>query len=478
MRGSKGKGWFVGAILIWVSWWGVSGCGSQAGQSAATAVVSPGNTGIQPLPAGDVRGSALAALSEVRSQPVAAADIDGDTLLTRLSLVLRTDATLAQLLDAAKKVGASGVAFSRPGSPFLDLEVPRQGDARQLEELAQRLRGEPGILLATGAQQFGLQALPSADGLTAPVEALDHLLATRFPGAWNVKRQADLGQKIRVIVADIYGGPHSVFDSQMEGAVTFSALDPALVIDHGFKVLSTLAARFDSLQSHAANPSPRNLDLRAVSLRGISRQQGLDELFSEIQNFSGSQPVIVNLSLGFNTGVDFGNTRGLGAFGLRIKLESHYLDGLHWASLMQQAAGFEDRVLLVNSAGNDRLTSLGQAYPGIRSSLLNSPFSLATAIDRIERLAVDEVLWNPPDGPVGDLRLDSSALDGLVAERQALLGGRPVACKNLLRVGSTTKRELSRTSASQPSPTAEPSSMRWERAATCSRRRGRTRPGR
>ncbi|MBT9587102.1 S8 family serine peptidase [bacterium] len=433
--------WLALGLLGAFSLWGASGCGSLSELATAPGAVDQASSGVAPLPVGDPGGLALAALTEVRANPVPRGSIDGNTLLTRISLVLLPGATLADLRDAAKKVDASGIAFSQPGSPFLDLEVPRQNNALALLSLAESLQGQRGILLAEGAQQFGDQALPSADGLTAPKEALNHLLVTRFPGAWNLKRRADLGPKIRVVVADNYGGPHENFDQQLEGSVTLPPFDPAEVLDHGFKVVSTLAARFDSLQSHAANPSPRNLDIRAVALRGLSRNQGLAEIFAAIQSARGTDPVIVNLSVGFNIGVEFESLTGLGPTALRLKLESHYLDGLHWASLTRQAPDFEDRVLLIHSAGNDALTPGGQAYPGIRSSELNSPFTIATVIDSIERIAQDELLWNPPGQPLGDLRLDQAAVDGLVSERTALIGGKPAMKNNLLRVGCTTRGE-------------------------------------
>ena len=428
----------LGLLLVCLVCLGFAGCDNfDGGGQALTSSPVSGQSG---LPGGDPASSALAALNEVSAAAVEEQDASGDVLLTRLSLVLDLDATLGQLSEAAARVGATGIAFSRPGSPFLDLIVPRQESVSQVNELAQRLDGVAGILLAYPAAQFQVVALPSADGATAPKDALQHLLPTRFPGAWNLRRLADTSpQKVQVMVADLFGRTNQNFDSQLEGSVTLppSALGTT---QHGFQVVGTLAAKFDALQSHGANPSPKMLDINLINFAGFSRNQGLDQLHKQIANRRDvNKPVIVNLSLGYNNQKSaevLGNSEAQ----VRSRIFEHYLEGLHWAFLTHRSE-FADKVLLIQAAGNDRGGSLVRDYPGLQSARLSSPFAIAAVIDKIETFASDPALWNPQPGILADLRLDSKNLQDLLKLRESLLPGFLGSDRNLALVGSTNNRE-------------------------------------
>src|SRR4030095_14867114 len=76
------------------------------------------------LLAGDLQANAVAVLASVA--PVRAAGGDsasGGDLLTRLSVVLKLDATVDDVNAAARTVGATGFALARPGSPFITMVV-------------------------------------------------------------------------------------------------------------------------------------------------------------------------------------------------------------------------------------------------------------------------------------------------------------------------------------------------------------------
>lgn len=429
---------FFGVLVIWLALLAVGGCsGSDVAGSGQTAT----STVQAPIPAGNPAGSAVDALSDFSAAPVDDADIFGGVLLTRLTMVLRPEATLGDLQAAARLVGATGLAHSRRGSLFVDLVVPRQPDPRSLQELAERLQGRPGVLFAEAGTEFDVLELPPAGG--PPVDTLDllHMLAPRFPGAWNVRRLAGSPtQAVPVVVIDSYSGPHVNFDQQLEGSAPVPEFIPGRQNRHGYQVVGTLAARFDALQSHGANPVPRSLSLTLDQMAGLSRNQGLDQMFAAIERARGpARPVIVNLSLGVNNQASaelFGNRPE----DVRSRMLGHYLDGLHWAQLTRDP-DFADQVMLVVAAGNDRGKSLTKDYPGLQDGRLSTPFAIAAVADRLEDLATDPGLWNPPGAGLGDLRLAGAELADLLAARDAVLAGRTVTRRNLVLVGSLDFQE-------------------------------------
>ena len=425
----------LGLMVLLLAWLAVGGCGSSGrdffGQNSAAA-----GLGYVPIPSGQPGGSAVASLADFRAAPVDDSDILGDVLLTRLTLVLKPDATLGDLQRAAQKVGALGLSFSRQGSIFLDLAVPRQADFSALNELAGRLQGEPGIVFAGAGRQFQTFELPPTGGPPVDTIELFHTLATRFPAAWNLRHLAESSSsKASVVVSDFFGGARVRFDVQMEGSTSGPTFVPASSGRHGFQVAGTLAARFDSLQSHGANPVPQKLAITLDQTGGITQNQGLDQIFTKIEEVrSSASPVIVNLSMGYNNQISaslFGNRPE----DVRARVLGQYLLGLHWAQLTSNTT-FADRVMLVVAAGNDRGGSQVVEYPGLQNAQLSSPFAIAAISDRLEDFATDPNLWNPPSGPLGDLRLQGQELTDLLATRDSILAGRSVSGRNLVLVGS------------------------------------------
>lgn len=429
----------------------LTACGGGGGGGARDA---PSAT---PLLAGNGADRALAALPNVSPTRAAREDIENGVLLSRISVVLKLDATVADVNAAAQAVGATAFAFARANSPFLTLSVARQANAAALEQLAARLNGLAGIVFADAARQIQPLVLPQADGNTAPtapVSDLDHLLATRFPAAWNVRRVAekDCGaNKVTVLVPDLYFGLPPNFEDQMQGAASAGELlvDPLpgqTPEPHGYQVVGTIAAKFDAELSHGANPSVACLQIRIVDGFGYDLYALMDKLIEAIKRESG--PIIVSSSVGYNNAELCPQPCNDAAFTpaqtdrLRRAIESHFLDGIMWAGFAMQP-GVADRVLLIQAAGNDFDKSPGEFYAGLRSARFGSPFAIAATLDVFETLASDAALWKSTINPaLPDLTLDTATVGLLKLLRDAVLGAGAVTGRNLLLVGSTTNETL------------------------------------
>jgi subtilisin family serine protease len=408
--------------------------------------------------AGDPSAAAAPALPERDPTPAAPEDIEGDSaLLTRLSAVLRADASVAQVNAAAREVGAGAISFSRTGSPFITLAVPRQPNAAALEALAAQLQAQPGILFASAARQADVLELPAADGTSARIDDLNHLLATRFPAAWNARRAAESGcgeRAVTVIVPDLYFGKPSNFDEQMQDSVTFdpTAREPSgtqSAQSHGYRVAATLAAKYDSLLAHGANPSPPCLQIRLVDGKGLSLFEIVDKTITAVRRESGK--VIVSSSVGYKNsficGPNGNDECGVddiapAAESIRTLIRDHFAQGILWAGFAMQPAVVE-RLLLVQAGGNDADAVIGKRYAGLRSARLGSPFAIASTLADMAALAADAALWQPApaDAALPNLRLEAATIAALT---QLLNGtvGNPVTDRNLVLVGATTNRPL------------------------------------
>jgi hypothetical protein len=421
-------------------------CGCGGGGGGGPEQSDPG------LLAGDAQTKALAQLPSVAPLRASPGDIAaGGELLTRLSVVLKLDATVDDVNAAARAVGATAFALARPNSPFITMVVPRQADARALDTLAAQLRGRAGILHAAAARQLRAQELPNAGGQTADVSEVDYLLATRFPPAWNARHAAEVNcstGKVTLIVPDFYFGSPSAFASQTEGAVTFDGLplEPlaSQVGDsHGYEVVGTLTAKFDALLSHGANPLPSCLQIHTVDASGLDAAQLIDQLAAVIAAEAG--PVIVGSSVGYRVS-DSGLLCPNGCLDLpddfaanaRQFVAESFLDGIHWASFAMQPS-FADRVLIVQAAGNEAALQPGLSYPGFSDARLNSPIAIGSVLANLEAIVNDTTRWAPPGLP--SLVLDAGVVQTLKDLRDALMPATPTA-RNLAIVGSATNQPL------------------------------------
>jgi Subtilase family len=425
----------------------VAACGGDSGEAEG-----PQDEAVL---AGVPTSAALSALIAIEPTPAASQDIAGAYLLTRISVVLKPDATVAELNAAAQAVGATAISFSNPGSPFITLAVPRQPSGAALTELARQLESQPGILFASAGREVELLELPADGDVAAPVLQLDHLLATRFPAAWNVRHQAltpegNCVSTVTVIFPDYFLGKPRDFDAQMEGSITADprTSEPDSEEDrqpHGYNTVATLAARFDSQVSTGANPLPKCLKIKLLDGKGLGLVELVDKTIRAVQQEPGR--VLLSSSVGYKNSFICGpdGTDECGeadiassAESIRTHIRDHFVQGILWASFAMRPE-VVDRMLIVQAAGNDGSATIGDLYPVLRSARYGSPFAIATVIGGLDALLADVSLWRPvtaaPELP--DLSLDAQTVFYLVSNRDQLVLN-PVTDRNLVLVGSIT----------------------------------------
>ena len=368
-------------------------------------------------------------------------------------MVLAANATVANVNAAAGVVGATAITFSRPGSPFMTFAVPRQASATDLEALARRLQGLPGILFVSAGRQADPLELPATGGVAASVDDLSHLLATRFPAAWNARRIAATacsGRKVTLIVPDIYFGLPADFAEQMEGSVIldgaiFEPIAPQEPQPHGYQVVGTLAAKFDALLSTGANPLPACLRIKLVNMHDLTLFEIVDKTIAAVRLETGH--VIVSSSVGYKNSFICGPSGNdecaqadvaAAAANIRDKIRDHFVQGIQWAVFAMQPA-VVDRMLVVQAAGNDADAVIGRLYPGQRSARLGSPFAIDTTLGNLDTVLADTALWRPApaDPALPDLALDAATVAVLKALRDQQVTS-PVTDRNLVLVGGTT----------------------------------------
>ena len=422
----------------------VSACGGGAGEASSAT----------PLLAGNGSDRALAALPSVSPTRAATEDIENGVLLSRISVVLKLDATVADVNAAAQTAGATAFAFARANSPFLTLTVPRQTNAAALEQLAARLNGLAGIVFADAARLAQQLELPNTGQATALVEELDYLLATRFPAAWNARGLAENGcasRKVTVIVPDFYFGLPGNFLDQMQGSIVSPVLPSEPLSTetpnaHGYEVVGVLTAKFDAVLAHGANPLPACLRVHIVDAHDIDFFALIDRLVEAIQAETG--PVIVSSSFGYVYDKAFcpqacklSDITPAFAAALRISVERHFLEGIMWASFAMQP-GIADRVLLVQAAGNDADSVPGSLYAGLRSARLGSPIAIAAVLDELDSVLGDSALWTAADPALPALTLDAATIATLKLLRDGVVPLAGTTDRNLVLVGSTTNKPL------------------------------------
>ncbi len=408
--------------------------------------------------AGDPATFILPQLPNISPARAALEDIDGGLLLSRMTLVLTREATVADFNAAAKKIGATAIAFSRTNSPFLTLALPRQSNGAAVKQLAVLLRDHPGLLLAVPGRQPEVKELPSENGVTAVAEPLDHLWPAGFPAAWNVRAlaQADCGsRKVTVVVPDLYtAAPPDEFRNQVPGAAErFETLpqqprNPAAVNNHGYEVAAVLAGKFDGTAPTGANPFPDCLKLVPVDLSGLDFFQAVEVIRAAIDREEGK--VIVSASIGYPIALCGSNgdgpcpdvaIRNALPLDLQEQMAFRVAAGIAWAEFAVQPA-VVDEALLAVAAGNERNNGtsgkLGQVYAGFRDARLASPFAIATQLPSLPAMLADDRLWTTLDSGYPRLTLDTERIDH-VLRTFGVEGIPPVPDRNVTLVGSTTQ---------------------------------------
>lgn len=408
----------------------------------------------------------LAVDSLPATAPVAAdpADTLGELLLTRLSVTLAADATARQLDAAMAAVGATGFAYASPGSPTLTLAVPRQADGTALVALAQKLRAMPGIASAAPGRQMTSLILPGVStGNPQPPSMLQHLLPSRFPAAWNAAFDED-GEPAHggvctaidttIIVVDAFqslpANPAGQFDLY-DYAELFGVHEEGSE-EHGWLVATTLSGPFDEREPTGATALAECVHHVLVDISYQTYEQIVALLKQAILAQPSNARLIVNLSIGYgkkfcgpglNEMCTAENAAATPPGLLQWEIERRVLAAVEWAAF--SSAALEERMLLVQAAGNEKVElavngGLGVRYTGMRQAHLVSSFVLATQLGALEALYSPQsqqavALWTSEGQP--SLLLDTANVEFL-RQTAASRASRIPGMGNLLLVGSAT----------------------------------------
>ena len=394
--------WILSLWLAWV----LAACGGGAGDDATVVL------------AGDPAQPASTALLEKRSARVDKSDIVQGHLLTRLFVVFKADATVGQVNAAAQAAGASEIAASSTTLLMLTLKVPRQAGIGEMHALAERVRAQPGVVLAGPAREFKASVLPEA-APGQPVSALDlsHLLSTRFPQAWNARGAAPadcLPHSVPVYVWDKFGdaGSRPTFFSQLDSKGFVFDHDfgvDADVSGHGFDVVSTLAAAFDAQKPTGANPFRDCLVIHQIEAFGHDMFEATIRTLDTLRGVTENR-FILNISLNFpETFCGPNHHQPCDAATLPVTPIQKLHDEIFIRAMLATvwavnigATNLGERMLITQAAGNVDPAPGGfmaRSYRGFRSASFSSPAALATHCGELSTLLRDTSLWRSETDP-------------------------------------------------------------------------------
>jgi hypothetical protein len=355
-------------------------------------------------------------------------------------------------------VGATRIATSANGSPLVTLEVPRQANAGALIRLARTLGAQPGIALAFAAQMHAEAVLPEASpGVPVSPDAVSHLLATRFPQAWNARGAEDSGclpRRVPVYVLDDFGPVQSSFLFLMnDGDFESSAPLASAASGHGYDVSLILAAAFDAAVPTGAVPFADCALLHPIEVAGRESQAEIEDIVAAVRAEPGH--FVLNNSMGDGEPMICGpnrNERCTAANSTTAQaadLREHLMARIAEATYLAQRLGplgAADRMLISVAAGNvvggDDRYFFAQRYRGFRDARLGNMFVLATHLADLDGLLQDPNLWTSSDPSTpANIAFDSTALAQLHVLLSAFGSSAPLAASNLLIVDSGSPAE-------------------------------------
>lgn len=374
----------------------LASCGGGGSDSSSTPPTPPASVYLPPegvILSGKPDDLALSVLTDMSPIPAQDADIENGLLLTRLSVGIAANATVAQVNSALEAHGG-GIVGMLSDLPVLVVAVPRQGDAEALQVLANSLAAASGIRIAMLAReaQAELAPLPPADAEFA----MRHLQDARFPAAWNVRRlAADCNDQPTVIAADFFTRPipgntaYADFAREVPGVddngIGGGGTSPNASL-HGYDVLTTLAAALDDEIPTGANPFPDCLDIRTVQMKGLG---GVSAPIAIALAIPASGKVIVNTSFGFWEDC----SEPCLPTALHVAAAQHRAVEGAWVRAV--LASRADRVLVSAAAGNAANEDISVVYPGVGIADYSSEFTVAAKADADMSFARTELLWEP-----------------------------------------------------------------------------------
>ncbi len=358
--------------------------------------------------------------------------------------------------------GRTGIASAEPGSLVVLFEVPRQPDVAALQALAKKLRSQPGIAFAWPSQTARTAVLPEfSPGVPVATEGLSHLLANRFPQAWNARAVAPadcLPRSVSVYVWDKFGDLNARpnFFLQVDASSFIgdpSGPSPSLA-GHGYDVVSVLVGRFDGNTPTGVNGFKDCVLVHEEDEDGLEYLESIRRVVRQLA--AEAEPrVVLTTSLNFDAdgfcgpqsdqACDAVSLRATPAETLRGAIVSRATLAGEWAKLFNSAE-LATKVLITQAAGNvdpPPAEFLPANYLGFRTAGLASPAALATRLSSLSGLLTNAALWTPSS----DLTLPTFTFDAVTAAQVIqsspdLEPANATSLANLLIVDSGTDGEV------------------------------------
>jgi hypothetical protein len=443
----------AGFLVLTLAACGGGGSDKQAAPPAPAALLS-----------GDDASLATGALVEANDAPVLDDEVSKGYLLSRLRVLLRPDATVGQVKAAALAIGALAITSSEPGSPLLLIRVPRQESVAALRTLAATLRAQPGIAFAWPGRMAKVSVLPeNSPGSPVQTSELSHLMANRFPQAWNARNAAPadcLNRIVTVYVLDVWGDPSyrpNFFDQADRGSFVtdpgnsgrgqFGAPE---VMAHGYDVVLTLIGKFDLQMPTGANGFADCVEIHQINANSLDYAQALKNAAQAIAADPNPR-VILSMSVNFPNDDICGPANNADACDaitilntpvdkLRDEIVARVALAGKWAAL-SAAAHLDQKALITQAAGNvdpDPAGFLSANYAGFGSVPFSAPPILATHLAALASLLTDPALWRSADPGLPDLTFDGAFALGLVQGAPLLGPANAIPAANLLVVDSGT----------------------------------------
>ena len=351
---------------------------------------------------GDPASLAVNVTSDVLPVSVDASDVQGDIIMSRLDVRFDTSATVAQVNAALANIGGGIVSMSQ-GLPAVTIGIPRQNSLASLQAVAAHLEASPGILfVGLGVLQKRQAIFNGTDA--ASIAVVRHLIAARFPAAWNVPRSDVFGDPghpasqvcpippIPVLVDDFFSvTPPAPFTA------AFPSFTPAAAPQPGFSA-GDLLHGYVTTEVLGANPLGANpfafsscLDLHLVQLGAyLTMFQTIDDLVAHMPT---GEKFVVNYSAGF-----VGNCGALTPAPCQPPTDvltaafPRAQAALHWK---EKTHDLWPKFLFVASGGNDFDEESTTIYPGLGESHFESFATISQLTDTQFNFVFNDNFWTP-----------------------------------------------------------------------------------